>query len=291
MKILLIGNNGQLGWELHRSLASLGELTAVDFPEVNLADAASTRRLVRNTTPDLIVNSAAYTAVDKAEVEPELCRAVNSIAPGVLAEEANAIKAALIHFSTDYVFDGAKTNPYVESDRPNPQNTYGKSKLEGEQAVQKADGAALILRTSWVYSTRTGGFVNKILQWSRQQSSMRVVIDQVASPTWCRLLAEITAQVAAMGAHDILDFIGEHKGIYHLAGNGHASRWEWAKAILDLDPHKEQQVVVELNQALTAEFPTPAKRPVYSSLDCTRFELVFGLRLPDWQIALKLAMA
>jgi dTDP-4-dehydrorhamnose reductase len=290
MRILLIGKNGQLGWELHRSLAPLGELITVDFPEVDLADADSTRRLVRNTTPDLIVNSAAYTAVDKAEVEPELCRAVNSSAPGVLAEEANAIKAALIHYSTDYVFDGANTNPYVETDRPNPLNTYGKSKLEGEQAVQKAACAALILRTSWVYSTSQAGFVNKVLQWSRQQSSMRVVVDQVASPTWCRMLAEITAQVAAMGARDIYAFIGERKGIYHLAGSGRASRWEWAKAILELDPHKEHQVVRELNQALTAEFPTPAKRPVNSSLDCTRFEHVFGLRLPDWQIALKLAM-
>jgi dTDP-4-dehydrorhamnose reductase len=291
VRILLIGKNGQLGWELHRSLAPLGELIAVDYPEIDLADPDSTRRLVRNTTPDLVVNSAAYTAVDKAELEPELCRAVNSIAPGVLAEEASAIKAALIHYSTDYVFDGASTNPYKETDRPNPLNTYGKSKLEGEQVVQKVAGASLILRTSWIYSTRQGGFVNKILQWSRQQSSMRVVVDQVASPTWCRMLAEITAQVVAMGAYDIFSFIGEHKGIYHLAGNGCASRWEWAKAILDLDPHKEQQVVVELNQAFAAEFPTPAQRPAYSSLDCTLFEQVFGLRLPDWQNALKLAMA
>ena len=233
MRILLIGKNGQLGWELHRSLAPLGELIAVDYPEVDLADVDSTRCLVRNTTPDLIVNSAAYTAVDKAEIETDLCRAVNSTAPGALAEEAKVIKAALIHFSTDYVFDGTNTSPYVESDLPNPLNTYGKTKLEGEQAVQNAAGAALILRTSWVYSTRQGGFVNKVLQWSRQQSSMRVVVDQVASPTWCRMLAEITAQVAAMGAYDIFAFIDGFTTWQAMgapaAGNGQGPSWIWTR--------------------------------------------------------------
>jgi dTDP-4-dehydrorhamnose reductase len=290
MKILLIGKYGQLGWELQRSLAPLGELIAVDYPEIDLADADGTRRLVRSASPDLIVNPAAYTAVDKAESEPMVCRAINTAAPAILAEEACSIHAALIHFSTDYVFDGAQETPYLESDQTNPLNIYGQSKLEGERAVSEAGAAALILRTSWVYSTRQGGFVNKVLQWSRQQRTMRVVIDQVASPTWCRMLAEATAQVIAMGLRDIPAFIGEHQGLYHLAGRGSATRWEWAKAILDLDPHKEQQVVAELEQALTAEFPTPALRPLQSSLDCTCFERTFGLRLPDWQTALRLAM-
>ncbi len=290
MKILLIGKTGQLGWELHRSLAPLGEMTVVDFPEINLAETDGIRRLVRRTKPDLIVNSAAYTAVDKAESEPEICRAINSIAPGIIAEEACAIQAAVIHYSTDYVFDGSKTTSYLESDQANPLNVYGWSKLYGDQAVQKAGGAAMILRTSWVYSTRQGGFVNKVLQWSRQQRIMRVVIDQVASPTWCRMLAEVTAQVIAMGSKDIYSFIGDHQGLYHVAGNGSASRWEWAKAILDLDPHKEQQIVAELEHTLTAEFPTPARRPLQSSLDCTHFEDTFGLRLPNWRDALKLAM-
>lgn len=290
MKILLIGNNGQLGWELQRSLAPLGEITAVDFPEVNLADAESTRRLVGTVKPNLIVNPAAYTAVDKAESEPEICRSVNTTAPGILAQESRLIHAALIHYSTDYVFDGAQLTSYVEKDQPNPLNIYGQSKLDGERAVQQAGTAAMVLRTSWVYSTRQGGFVNKVLEWSRQQRTMRVVVDQVASPTWCRMLAEITAQVIAMGAKDIFAFISEHQGLYHVAGNGSATRWEWARAILDLDPHKEQQVVLQLEQALTAEFPTPALRPLHSSLDCTCFEKTFGLRLPDWQTALRLAM-
>lgn len=290
MKILLIGRIGQLGWELHRSLACLGEMTVVDFPEIDLSKEDQIRTLVRSTKPDLIVNSAAYTAVDKAESEPEICRAINSTAPGIIAEEACAIKAALVHYSTDYVFDGSKTTSYVESDQPNPISVYGKSKWDGDQAVMEAGGAGLILRTSWVYSTRQGGFVNKVLQWSRQQPIMRVVVDQIASPTWCRMLAEVTAQIIAMGSKDIYSFLNGHRGIYHLAGKGSATRWEWAKTILDLDPHKEQQVVTQIEQAFTAEFPSPARRPLHSSLDCSTIEGVFGLRLPDWKEALKLAM-
>jgi dTDP-4-dehydrorhamnose reductase len=290
MKILLIGNTGQLGWELHRSLAPLGQVVAIDYPEINLADADGIRRLAREVKPDLIVNPAAYTAVDRAESEPQVCRAINSTAPGIIAEEACAMRAAFIHYSTDYVFDGAKSTPYVEDDQPNPLNIYGSSKLDGEKAVQQAGCAALILRTSWVYSTRQGGFVTKVLQWSRQQRTMRVVSDQAASPTWCRMLAEATAQVVASGSRDIYSFIDEHKGLYHLAGSGKATRWEWAKAILELDPHKEQQVVAELEQALTADFPTPARRPLQTALDCACFERTFGYTLPDWRAALKLAM-
>lgn len=265
-------------------------MNAIDFPEIDLADTDAIRRLVRSTKPDLIINPAAYTAVDKAESEPEICRAINSTTPGIIADEAYAIKAAFIHYSTDYVFDGSKTTAYIESDQANPLNVYGWSKLHGDQAVQQASGAALILRTSWVYSTRQGGFVNKVLQWSRQQNTLRVVSDQVANPTWCRMLAEATAHVATQGLKDIYSFIGEHQGVYHLAGSGSASRWEWAKAILELDPNKEQQVVAEVEQASTAEFPTPALRPLHSSLDCTHFENTFGLRLPHWRDALRLAM-
>jgi dTDP-4-dehydrorhamnose reductase len=290
MKILLIGKYGQLGWELQRSLAPLGELTIVDYPEIDLADTEATRLLVRAKKPDLIINSAAYTAVDNAESEPQICRAINSIAPGILGEEACATHAALIHYSTDYVFDGSKTTPYVETDQPNPLNTYGVSKLEGDLAVQRAGCASIILRTSWVYSTRNRGFVSKVLQWSRQQNTMRVVVDQIASPTWCRMLADATAQMVAMGVKDIFSFIEEYHGLYHVAGAGSATRWEWARAILDLDPQREQQITARLEQALSSEYPTPACRPLNSALDCTRFERTFGLKLPDWQTSLKLAM-
>jgi dTDP-4-dehydrorhamnose reductase len=215
-RILLIGKNGQLGWELHRALSILGELTAVDYPEINLEQPESTVRLIRELKPQVIVNAAAYTAVDNAESEQERVRKVNALAPGLLAEEAQRLKAVFIHYSTDYVFDGKRGSPYVEEDEPNPLNYYGTSKLEGERQVQQAGGDWLIFRTSWVYSLRQGGFVNKVLQWARQKEALRLVTDQVGNPTWCRALAEMTAMLLARGS----DYLCERKGLYHLAGSG-----------------------------------------------------------------------
>ena len=202
-RILLIGKNGQLGWELQRTLATLGELNAVDFPEIDLENPQSVCNLIRQIRPQVVVNAAAYTAVDQAETEQERARKINALAPGILAEETCKLNAIFVHYSTDYVFDGKKGAPYVEEDAPNPLNFYGRSKLEGERLVQQAGGTFLILRTSWVYAQRTsagslrqqGGFVNKVLQWARQQETLRMVSDQVANPTWARMLAEITAQV------------------------------------------------------------------------------------------------
>jgi dTDP-4-dehydrorhamnose reductase len=286
-RILLIGKNGQLGWELHRTLAALGELIAVDYPEIDLGQPETGRDLIRRIQPQVIVNAAAYTAVDQAETEQELARKINAIAPGVLAEESRNLKALFVHYSTDYVFDGTKGTPYTENDEPNPINFYGLSKLEGEQNVQNAGGTYLIFRTSWVYSLRQqSGFVNKILQWTRQQETLRIVNDQISNPTWARMLAEATAQVLAQG----VDTYAERKGLYHLAGGGFASRFEWAKLILAMDPNKNEQVVKELLPALTSEFPTPARRPLFSALDCIRFEETFDLSLPPWQTALKLAL-
>jgi dTDP-4-dehydrorhamnose reductase len=167
---------------------------------------------------------------------------------------------------------------------------YGKSKLAGDQAVQAAGGSYLILRPSWVYSNRQGGFVNKVLGWARQQRTLRIVADQVGNPTWCRMLAEITAQLLAMGGRDPTGWLGERRGLYHLAGDGFASRFEWARAILDCDPSKQEQVVEEVVPAQTVDFPTPAKRPLYSPLDCDRFGETFGLRLPEWKTALWMAL-
>lgn len=290
MEILLIGKVGQVGWELLRTLSPLGNVTAVDYPGINLADEASTRWLVKETQPQVIVNAAAYTNVDKAESEPDLAYAINGVAPGILADEARALGAALIHYSTDYVFDGQLGTAYRESDAANPINIYGKSKLAGEQAIQEAGGSCLILRTSWVYSNRQGGFLNKVMQWARQQRVLRVVTDQVSSPTWCRMLAEATAQLLAMASPDPFPWIEERKGLYHLAGSGSASRWEWAKAILELDPARQEQVMEELQPALTAEFPTPAARPLNTPLNCDLFCNTFGLRLPPWESSLRLAM-
>jgi dTDP-4-dehydrorhamnose reductase len=289
-KILQIGTNGQVGWELLRTCSPLGELIGLDYPAVDLSDSAGLRELIRNTKPDIIINAAAYTNVDKAEIEPELARAINAVAPGVLAEEAKRLNAAFIHYSTDYVFDGRKGAPYVESDAPNPLNVYGQTKLEGEQAVQAVGGAYLILRTSWVYSMRQGGFVSKVLQWSRQQEVLRVVDDQISSPTWARMLAAATALALAQGRDDPAGYISEKAGLYHIAGSGACSRYEWAKAILELDPKKSEHKVQQLLPAKSSQFPTPAERPLVSVLDCGKFAQVFGLRLPAWRESLQLAM-
>jgi dTDP-4-dehydrorhamnose reductase len=290
MKILLFGKNGQVGWELQRTLATLGDLVALDYPEVNFGEPESLRLLVRDAKPNLIVNAAAYTAVDKAEKEVELAFAVNGKAPGVLAEEAKALNVAFIHYSTEYVFDGSKGEPYIESDPANPLSVYGKSKLEGERSVRAVGGAAIVIRTSWVYSTRQGGFVNKVLLWSRQQQSLRIVDDQVGNPTWARLLAEATAQLAVISRKDPFGFVKEYSGLYHLAGNGYATRLEWAEAILSYDPARSEQVVEEVQPALTSEFPTPAQRPLFSPLNCELFYQTFGINLPHWREALKLAL-
>jgi len=292
MKILLLGNGGQLGWELHRALLPLGSITALDFPEIDLSQPDTWRPVLREFSPAVIINATAYTAVDKAEGEPELAMAVNGRAPGQLAEAARDSGAAFIHYSTDYIFDGTKGSLYVETDVPNPLSEYGRSKLAGEQAVAQVGGAYLIFRPAWVYSLRRDSFVTKVLQWSRQQKTLRVVDDQVSNPTWARALAEITAQLLAQaaGSQDCLGWVNERHGIYHLAGCGAASRYEWAKAILRCDPHLEEQLVEEVLPVATSDFPTPARRPLVSALDTRLFEDVFGLQLPHWELALQLAM-
>ena len=290
MRILLLGNTGQLGWELERTLAPLGELIALDYPEINLADEKGIKEILSVSQPQVIVNATAYTAVDRAESERELAMAVNRDGAGLLAEQALQLRAVLIHYSTDYVFDGEKGAPYVETDVPHPINVYGESKLAGERAVEQAGGSYLILRTSWVYSLRRDSFVTKVLAWGRQQRQLRLVSDQVGNPTWCRMLAEVNAQFLSAAGPDPFAWIGARKGVYHLAGDGFASRLDWGKAILENDPRHEEQVVENLIAALTAEFPTPAQRPLFSALNCEVFKRTFGLNLPSWQAALRLAM-
>ncbi|OGN94205.1 MAG: dTDP-4-dehydrorhamnose reductase [Chloroflexi bacterium RBG_13_48_10] len=290
MQILLLGNTGQLGWELERTLSPLGELLAIDYPTIDLANVESIRQVFHHYNPKLIINAAAYTAVDRAETEPDLANAINAIAPATIAEEAQVTGAAFIHFSTDYVFDGLKSAPYLETDAPNPLNAYGRTKLTGEQKVQQIGGAYLILRTSWVYSLRRDSFVNKVLSWARSQSNLKLVTDQISGPTWARMLAEITGHLVLLGGVDIVDWLSEHHGLYHLAGSGYCSRFVWGQEVLRLDPHKDEQVLHELLPALTAEFPSSARRPLFSALNCDHFTHTFHLHLPDWKIALKLAM-
>ncbi len=290
MKVLLLGKTGQLGWELHRTLQPLGEMVALKYPEINMADTDSIRKAIRQHRPNIIVNATAYTAVDKAESESELAYAVNAAGPGALAEESLPLNALLIHFSTDYVFDGMKGKPYIETDTPNPLNMYGKSKLAGEQAIQSVGGVYLILRTAWVYSTSGDSFLGKVLQWARQNETLKIVSDQVSNPTWARMLAEITTLLIAKPGPDFAAYFHEKHGIYHLAGSGYTSRFEWAQHILENDPQQNEQTIRTLLPAFTQDFPTPAQRPLYSALDCTLFEKTFGLRLPEWKEALQLAM-
>ena len=291
MRIVLFGKNGQVGWELQRILPALGWVIALDYQELDLADLKALQTRLDELRPELIVNASAYTAVDRAESERDLAMKINGEAPGIMAEAARKSGAMLVHYSTDYVFDGEKGSPYNETDVPNPLNVYGESKLAGEKAVQQAGETYLILRTSWVYSTRLqSGFVNKVLAWARQNEVLRIVEDQVSCPTWARMLAEVSGLLIARGGNHLGEYFKPKSGIYHVAGSGSASRFDWARAILEHDPDREEQRVNRLEPALSAEFPTPAARPVYSVLNCAHFESTFYLRIPTWMESLQLAL-
>jgi len=288
-KILQIGTKGQLGWELLRTCAPLGEVVALDYPDVDLSDSTGLRELVRSVKPDIIINAAAYTNVDKAESEPELARAINAIGPGVLAQEAKKINAVLVHYSTDYVFDGTKGSPYVETDQANPLNVYGQTKLEGEQAVADSQCLYLVLRSSWIYSKHSG-FVAKVLEWARTQEFIRVVDDQISSPTPARLMAEITSSLISKIDTNPENWMLERKGIYHCACNGCCSRYDWAKELLRLSSNSQRMPGQQLLPASTADFSTPAERPLRSCLDSSKFETTFGMKIPSWLNALELVM-
>lgn len=287
MKILLFGAMGQLGTELQVSLSSLGEVAPYDIHNLNLEKTQDVRETIRVVQPDVIVNASAYTAVDQAENEPEKAFKVNAAVPALFAEEAARLNAFLIHYSTDYVFDGSKGTPYVETDATRPLGVYGKSKLAGEEAVQEGKARYLILRTSWVYSRNRSSFVTKVLEWARRQEVISVVSDQVSNPTRARTLAWVTARLLEKG----VDCLREHSALYHVAGIGYASRLEWARKIIELDPNKQEQKVREIRPALTSDFPTPAQRPLFSALDCSLFQTTFEISLPRWEDDLLLAMS
>ncbi len=277
-KILVTGKNGQVGWELQRALASLGQIIALDSQGMDLSDVDAIRRKVREVAPDIIVNPAAHTAVDKAESEPDLSMAINGTAAGVLAEEAKKLDALLIHYSTDYVFNGSKTSPYVETDTPDPQSVYGKTKLAGEQAIQAVGGKHLILRTSWVYGVHGGNFVKTILRLAKERSELRIVADQYGAPTWARLLAESTAQI-------IGKYSEEKSGVYHLTPGGRTNWHQFAEEIVRLarqydDALKDKPLTI--HPIATHEYPLPAKRPANSSLSTEKIRKTFGLELPQW---------
>jgi len=291
MKILLFGKNGQLGWEFRRILPILGEVISLDREELDLCDGAAIQKTIAELKPGLIVNASAYTDVDASEKETELATKINAQAPGIMAEMARKLRAAFVHYSTDYVFDSRKNAPYTETDPVNQLNMYGRSKAMGEENIQQAGEGYLIFRTSWVYSLRGNSFVNKVLKWSRQNRTLKVVSDQISSPTWARTLAELTGFVLAGHNQGLYEAICERQGVYHLAGGGFTSRYEWAKQILAADPRRSEQTFQSFEPGRTDEFPTPANRPLFTALDCTLFEKTFGLQLPLWANTLKLAMA
>ncbi len=283
MKILLTGCAGQLGRELKRSLACLGELSACDRRTLDLADADQLRRLLRATQPGVIVNAAAYTAVDQAEAEPARADAINGLAPGILAEEAKRLGALLIHYSSDYVFDGAKAAPYAEGDPPSPLSAYGRSKLAGEQAIAASGARHLIIRTSWVYGLHGANFMNTMLRLGRRSSEtgdeLRVIGDQVGAPTWTRHLADATAAVLVRQDGP--------SGLYHLAAGGETSWHSYAEAIFsEAQATGLMDRTPVVRRITSADYPLPAKRPTNSRLDCAKIRRDFNLTLPDWRIGL-----
>ncbi|MGA9532042.1 MAG: dTDP-4-dehydrorhamnose reductase [Anaerolineales bacterium] len=288
--ILLLGKDGQVGHELARLLPNLTKTQALGRRDLDLAQLSQISQIVRQIRPAVIINAAAYTHVDGAESERDLAYAVNADAPRVLAQEAEALGALLIHFSTDYVFDGTKRTPYVESDTPNPINWYGQTKLEGEIAIRACQVEHWIIRTSWVYSTWRDCFVTKVLRWAREQPSLTIVRDQWGSPTWSRTLAEQTVEALKVWQNQNPGRAEGLSGTYHLAAVGAPSRYEWAKAILQLDPHKEEQIATEVNPATQDAFPSPARRPTFTALSSHRFESAFRATLPAWEVALSAAM-
>jgi dTDP-4-dehydrorhamnose reductase len=285
-RILLTGKTGQVGYELERSLQGLGEVIAVDRSEMDLANLDQVREVIRTVKPTLIVNPAAYTAVDKAESEPELAMLINAHAPGVMAEEAKKLGAAMIHYSTDYVFDGTKTSPYVEDDPTCPINVYGQTKLAGEKAIQAAGIPHLILRTSWVYGTRGKNFLLTIQRLARERVELRIVADQAGAPTWCRTIADTTAHILAQtkrskGGEELWQ---EHSGIYHLSAQGQTTWHGFAAAIL---AHSSTQGEPTLTPINADEYPVPARRPANSVLSSARLIEQF-CALPSWDLALRL---
>jgi len=286
-RVLLIGRNGQVGWELHRCLVSVGELVAVDVPDIDLTRGESVRQWVRDSRPEVIVNAAAYTAVDKAESEPDVARTVNGTAPGILAEEAKRLNAWLVHYSTDYVYDGTKDTPYVETDQTAPLSAYGRSKLAGDQAVQAVGGRHLIFRLCWVYGLRGSNFLLTIQRLAREREVLRVVNDQIGCPTWCRLIAESTvwALRQALAGPDPEAFTG----LYHLATSSHTSWHGFAEAIVNA-LSAEARKCGRIEPIPSSEYPTPARRPAWSVLSCDKLDQVFGLRLPGWEESLRLAL-
>lgn len=285
MNILLFGKNGQVGWELQRSLSVLGTVTALDFDSTehcgDFANTAAVADTVRTLRPDIIVNAAAHTAVDKAEAEPALARTLNATTPGAIANEAAQLGAWLVHYSTDYVFDGSGTRPWVETDTPAPLSVYGRTKLEGEQLIAQSGAKHLILRTSWVYAARGGNFAKTMLRLAQERERLTVIDDQWGAPTGADLLADVTAQALRH-----LQQRPQDGGLYHCVASGETNWNLYAKEVLALAAQAQPAIKIKATEVApvpTSDFPTPAVRPHNSRLDTSRLQTTFGLSLPHWR--------
>ncbi len=292
--ILVTGGTGQVGYELVRALAPWASVVAPGREMLDLADAASIRAVVRRVRPAAVVNAGAYTAVDRAESELESSTVINAIAPGVLAEEIARLGGALVHYSTDYVFDGTKTGAYVETDEPCPLNVYGDTKLAGERAIGAVGGPHMILRTSWVYGMRGHNFLRTMIRLSRERDELRVVCDQVGAPTWSRAIARVTSDVLrtlyAPGG-DIAHAMGATTGIYHYTASGFTNWYEFARAIIERDQAGTGNARPRLVPITTAEYSTAARRPLNSRLSTAKLATLLGVDIPGWEAQLAAAFA
>ncbi len=298
-RILITGECGQVGEALIRTLAPYGQIVAPTLAAFDLTDTEAIRRLMREVRPRWVVNAAAHTAVDKAESEPDLAFAINATAPRILAEEAKDIGAVVVHYSTDYIFDGTKATPYVESDPANPLNVYGRSKLAGEMALSASGAAYFTFRTSWVYGATGNNFVRSMLRLAREREHLRIVADQHGGPTWSFELARLTADVigqmerlAEQKACSLSEAVLPLSGVYHATGSGETTWYGFAaQAIAELQKHEPGTKLASVEPIPTSEYPTPAKRPLNSMLDCSKLARVFGWRMPDWRDSLSLVVA
>jgi dTDP-4-dehydrorhamnose reductase len=294
LNIVIIGRGGQLAWELQRFLPSLGRVTAVGRPEVDLLDPPSLRQMIRSLRPHVLVNAGAYTAVDRAESEPDRATAVNATAPQVLAEEASRINALLVAYSTDYVFDGSKASPYTEIDAANPLNVYGASKLAGDRAIEAADGEYLVLRTSWVYGPRGNNFLKTMMKLASERDEIRVVDDQTGAPTSSHDIAQGTTQILSQlsGAGRRLEPLGDRRGIYNLTSQGSVSWYGFAVAIVEELRRRgmKDDSLAQIVPISSAEYPTAAIRPRNSRLSNEKVRQVFGVALPQWNVSFVAAM-
>jgi dTDP-4-dehydrorhamnose reductase len=301
LRLLITGSTGQIGWQLQRTLAPLGEVIACTRNQLDLTDPEAAAKFVRELLPDVVVNAAAYTAVDKAESEPELAHTVNAVAPGRIADELARTGGLLVHYSTDYVFDGTKAGPYVEADSTVPLNVYGRTKLAGEQLITASGCAHLILRTTWVYDIRGRNFLRTALRLAREREELRMVGDQRGAPTWARAIAESTAQIVARCAQRRDSSGWGDSGVFHLTAAGETTWAGFAEQILedyeslaswpaDTGEYGSPLMAKRVVPITSEQFSAPARRPLNSVLSNAKLQSTFGLQLPDWRVQLRLAL-